>query len=153
MILVYAFRIGELRMSLPHKITVGAVAFAALTAGTAAAGIARAEGDSFGALAAVIDGPTGQMVRYGWGVASDPENADAAARNECGSSNCVVVLRFQNECAAVARYKGQPSAWAVGPTRADAERNAITTLGPSTSLLGPLEIPQLGKSACTANAQ
>ncbi|MFI1914023.1 DUF4189 domain-containing protein [Nocardia sp. NPDC020380] len=140
-------------MSFARKITVGAVAFAALAAGTAAAGTAQAEGDSFGALAAVIDGPTGQMVRYGWGVASDPDSADAAARNDCGSSNCVVLLRFQNECAAVARYKGYPSVWAVGPTRADAERNAVTTLGPSTDLLGPLNIPQLGKSACTANAQ
>ncbi|MEV6095621.1 DUF4189 domain-containing protein [Nocardia sp. NPDC051981] len=140
-------------MSLSRKIAFGAFAFAAFATTTAAVGTAHAEGDSFGALAAFIDGPTGQMVRYSWGIASDPATADATALNDCGSSNCVVVLRFQNECAAVARYKGHPSVWAVGPTRADAERNAVTTLGPDTGLLGAFSIPQLGKSACTANTQ
>ncbi|MEV6096950.1 DUF4189 domain-containing protein [Nocardia sp. NPDC051981] len=145
-------------MSLSHRIGFGVVAFAGLAASTVTIAHADEEGPgpaptSFGALAASIDRATGQMVRYGWGVASDQGNADASALNDCGSSNCVVVLRFQDECAAVARYQGYPSVWAVGPTRADAERNAVTTLGPSHDILGPLDLPQVGKSACTANVQ
>ncbi|MFF2555775.1 DUF4189 domain-containing protein [Nocardia sp. NPDC058058] len=140
-------------MSLSRKIAFGAAVIAAFATTTAVTGTANAEGDSFGALAASIDGPTGQMVGYGWGVATDPASASATALNECGNSNCKVVLTFVNECAAIARYKGHPSVWAVGPTRADAERNAVTALGPDTGFLGAFSIPQLAKSACTANTQ
>ncbi|MGY1897788.1 DUF4189 domain-containing protein [Nocardia gipuzkoensis] len=142
-------------MSVPHKAALGLVAVSAATCAVVggSAGEARAAGTTYGALA--LSSSTGA-------VASAVDHtsaaaADAAARAQCGVTDCRTVVQFWNACGSVVRGADGKHGWAWGPTRAEAERRAIEVLGPSAP-----PFPSLGSAiprpaavrltACTSTA-
>ncbi|WP_194816539.1 DUF4189 domain-containing protein [Nocardia sp. XZ_19_385] len=115
-------------MSLSRKAALVAVATIALA--TAGAGAAQAEpgpdGSLYGSFA--LNERNGDS---GWG-ANYPDWAasDARALEECGSADCVIVVRFQDECAAIAVNSDNEWIEGYGPTLRLAELTAIRNLGP-----------------------
>ncbi|MFF0631663.1 DUF4189 domain-containing protein [Nocardia sp. NPDC004151] len=84
--------------------------------------------------------------------------ADAAAIRDCASYDCEIVLRFADGCGAVAQGADGTWGWAVGPSLAEAEQNAIAGLGQSAPPFPDLGSAQpraarVATSACTANVQ
>ncbi|MBF6073923.1 DUF4189 domain-containing protein [Nocardia beijingensis] len=141
-------------MSVPHKAAIGlaAVSAAACAIVGAPAGEARAA-TYYGALA--LSSSTGVVtsaVDYTSAAA-----ADSAARAHCGAPDCRTVVQFWNACGSVARGADGKHGSAWGATRAEAERRAIETLGPSAPPFPDLgsAIPRPGQvrlTACTSGA-
>ncbi|MCM6776677.1 DUF4189 domain-containing protein [Nocardia sp. CDC159] len=141
-------------MSLLHKaawcLTVPAVG-ALVSVGVGPAG--AAPGDLYGAMAlSSSTGTVAYAVDY-----TDRIHADAGANVKCGVYDCHVVLRFVNACGAVAQGADHRFGWASAPTKVEAERAAVESLG-----LSAPPFPDLGSaspraaepvlSVCTANA-
>ncbi|MET9024632.1 MULTISPECIES: DUF4189 domain-containing protein [Nocardia] len=141
-------------MSVPHKAALGLAAVSAATCAVvgAPAGAAHAA-TYYGALAlSPSTGAVTSAVDYASAAA-----ADAAARAQCGVTDCQTVVQFWNACGSVVRGADGKHGWAWGPTRAEAERRAIDVLGPSAP-----PFPSLGSAiprpasvrltACTSTA-
>lgn len=80
-------------------------------------------GDMFGAIATTEDSRWGGAYNY-----PSRAQAEAAALQECGASDCVVRVWFKNACGAVAENSSLIGVgW--GETRAEAEAQAISTVG------------------------
>ncbi|MEU1207423.1 DUF4189 domain-containing protein [Nocardia sp. NPDC005825] len=142
-------------MSLTRKAALSVVACTAGALLTGTMGTAHADGDLYGAFAiANLDDSTHIVGRWNY---PDQASADAAAMSECGYSNCFIKLRWVNGCAAYSR-RDNDLFWAIGATRAEAERNALAAAGPDPNpllvSLGSAEpsTANLRHSACTANA-
>ncbi|WP_433593315.1 DUF4189 domain-containing protein [Nocardia sp. CA-145437] len=92
------------------------------------------------------------------GTDANRVTADAAAIRDCASYDCEIVLRFTDGCAAVAQGADGAWGWAVGPSLAEAEQNAVAGLGQSAPPFPDLGSAQpraarVATSACTANVQ
>ncbi|MFE3027785.1 DUF4189 domain-containing protein [Nocardia tengchongensis] len=138
----------------PTPTVTGAAALTAAMALTAAlAGSADAAPQGYGTLAlsrlrnaAVALTDTNKVV------------ADAAAIRDCASYDCEIVLRFTDGCGAVAQGADGTWGWAVGPSLAEAEQNAVTGLGQSAPPFPDLGSAQpraarVAASACTNGVQ
>ncbi|MEU1207280.1 DUF4189 domain-containing protein [Nocardia sp. NPDC005825] len=84
--------------------------------------------------------------------------ADAAAIRDCASYDCEIVLRFTDGCGAVAQGADGTWGWAVGPSLAEAEQNAVAGLGQSAPPFPDLGSAQpraarVATSGCTENAR
>ncbi|MEV0249695.1 DUF4189 domain-containing protein [Nocardia sp. NPDC050712] len=128
-------------MSLSRRAVLGMVMAATAAFVTAGAGAAQAEpgpdGSYYGSVAVNYD--TGEVqlsVNY-----PDWAASDAAASEICGQSDCEVVARFRDGCAALAQTDDN---WEIGygPRKLIAEQDAIRKLGP----LSP-PFPNLGSAA------
>ncbi|MFC4126989.1 DUF4189 domain-containing protein [Nocardia rhizosphaerae] len=134
-------------------------------AGLAVAMLGLAAGSVFGAGAAKADNlyaayaVSNQEWVFGVGVnAPSREDAEAEAIANCGADDCRIVTWWGNGCGALVE-SDQGFAVAVGPTRADAEREAYTTLSEITPTA---QLANVGSSqfsgtdlidvTCTANA-
>ncbi|MEV6100855.1 DUF4189 domain-containing protein [Nocardia sp. NPDC051981] len=142
-------------MSFTRKAALGVVACTTGALLTGTMGTAHADGDLYGAFAvAELDSSTHIVGRWNF---PDQASADASALAECGYSNCVIKLRWSNGCAAYSR-RDNNLFWALGATRAEAERNALAAAGPDPNpllvSLGSAEASTAAvrHSACTANA-
>ncbi|WP_194853131.1 DUF4189 domain-containing protein [Nocardia sp. SYP-A9097] len=149
-------KMGSNQMSLSRQ-TAFAGALSVIAALTmVGAGTANAEGDVYGAIA-ISKNAVGQLDKHGWASNyPDAAAAEAAALDACGQSKCVVVLTFQNTCAALVKRQGTPAGWAIGPDQVTAEKNAFSSLGPDDpigSLGGMMESGQVVRSGCTPNAR
>ena len=80
---------------------------------------------------------------FGW-AANYPDwaSSDADALAECGSADCIIAVRFKDECAAIALSSDHEWVEGYGPTQRLAELAAIRNLGP----LAP-PFPNLGSAA------
>ncbi|MEU8895311.1 DUF4189 domain-containing protein [Nocardia sp. NPDC048505] len=126
-------------MSLARKAALLAAASFALA--TAGAGAAQAEpgadGSYYGSIAVNFDtGAVRLSANY-----PDWAASDASALEICGGSECEIVARFRDQCAALVETDDN---WEVGygPRKQVAEQDAIRKLGP----LAP-PFPNLGSAA------
>ncbi|RDI67254.1 DUF4189 domain-containing protein [Nocardia pseudobrasiliensis] len=112
-----------------------------------------AAGDLYGAMSlSPSTGTVAYAVNY-----SNQGMADGGSNVKCGVYDCQVVVRFANACAAVAQGADHRFGWAWAPTKVEAEKAAVETLGESAP-----PFPDLGSasprpaqpvlSACTDNA-
>jgi hypothetical protein len=128
-------------MSLSRKAVLGMVMAATAAFVTAGAGAAQAEpgpdGSYYGSIAINYDtGAVRLSANY-----SDWAASDASAREVCGSSDCEIVARFRDQCAALAETEDSLEV-GYGPRKHIAEQDAIRKLGP----LAP-PFPNLGSAA------
>lgn len=142
-------------MSLSGKAALGLVMSAAAAFSVVGAGSANAAEDLYGSLAISINSE-GAVVGAGYNY-NNWADSDRRALDECGYTDCRVIVQFSNACAAVAARSNHYT-WAWAPTRREAEQAAIVALGPDPS---PLDIAlfsadpsraELVTSECTANA-
>ncbi|MBF6331042.1 DUF4189 domain-containing protein [Nocardia transvalensis] len=118
------------------------------------AGPASAADDLYGALSV---SPSTGTVAYAvnhnsWAT------ADAGANVKCGVYDCEVVVHFANACGAVAQGADRRFGGAWAPTKVEAERAAVESLGLSAPPFPDLgsaspRAAQVVLSACTDNAQ
>ncbi|WP_433565116.1 DUF4189 domain-containing protein [Nocardia sp. CA-151230] len=119
-------------MHLSRKAAAGAVASAAAALMSTGMGTAHAAYDYYGSFA-VADRGDQWSIGYAYN-APDQGRADADAMDECGYSNCVVALRWNNGCAALVDRDGRLYT-GLGNNLAAAERNALAASGPDPNPL------------------
>jgi hypothetical protein len=97
-------------------------ALAATGFAVTAVGSAQAQSyDNWGAMAiSVSTGNTAYAIDYG-----SAASAEQAAVNSCGASDCKAVVNFANGCGAVAQAPDLSWGWGYGPSRSEAEYQAI----------------------------
>ena len=102
----------------------GAIVCILLAGAAAAAGNKSSAPNRYGAIAY-------HQASGAWGVsqgAARERDASAEALRQCGDKQCVVVHKFKNGCAALARSDKKHSA-ASGATRDEAETKALARCG------------------------
>ncbi len=97
-------------------------ALAATGFAVTAVGSAQAQSyDNWGAMAISLStGHTSYAIDYGTAA-----SAERAAVNACGVSDCKAVVNFANGCGAVAQAPDLSWGWGYGPSRAEAQYQAI----------------------------
>ena len=139
-------------MSLLRK--VGLVAAVGIAGTAVGAGTTNAAVDLYGALAvSQSSGTVASAINH-----NSVGAADKAAVEQCRKSDCRVVVHFANACGAVAQGADHRFGWAWGPTRVEAERDAVAMLGLSAPPFPDLgsAIPRparIVRSECTDNAR
>ncbi|WP_067699656.1 DUF4189 domain-containing protein [Nocardia jejuensis] len=143
-------------MSLSRKTALGVVATTAAALFTGGMGTAHADGDQYGAMALAWYRDGSVQIGTAWDARTQAD-ADRVALDYCKLSSCTVEVRWSNGCAAIAT-RGEDFWWALGSTRAEAERNALAATGPDPNPIlvsfGSSEPSRADvvESQCTSNA-